>query len=134
MSDANFRHALAAIDSGDVESLRRILAAHPSLVSDRLVEPGSWLRDRIGGALDGFFKDPYLLWFVAEDAVRAGRLPANIVEITRLIIDTARAHGVASLQKQLDYTLTLVAWSGVAATCGVLGLPRSCVRGGDHYD
>ena len=33
---------------------------------------------------DGFFKDPYLLWFVTEDAVRTGQLPANVAAVARL--------------------------------------------------
>jgi peptide-methionine (S)-S-oxide reductase len=46
-------------------------------VRDRLESPGAWLRDKVGGALDGFFRQPYLLWFVAEDPVRNGKLPGN---------------------------------------------------------
>ena len=42
------------------------------------------------GALDGFFSKPYPLWFIAEDPVRTGELPSNIVEVTQLIVDTAR--------------------------------------------
>jgi peptide-methionine (S)-S-oxide reductase len=56
---------------------------------------------------------------VAEDPVRNGQLTANIVEITRLIIEAARRHAQGSLQSQLDDTLRLVCWSGVAAHCGV---------------
>jgi len=37
-------------------------------------------------AIDGFFQKPYLLWFVAEDPVRNGKLPGNIAQVTRAII------------------------------------------------
>jgi peptide-methionine (S)-S-oxide reductase len=117
--DELFRAAVAAIDAGDVDSLERLLAQHPRLVRERLRQPGAWLRAQIGQALDGFFKHPYLLWFVSEDAVRNGTLPANITEVTRAIIRAAVREHVDSLQEQLDYTLQLVSWSGVAAECGV---------------
>jgi len=87
--DALFREAVSAIGAGDVATLERLLAAHPSLARDRLTAPGSWLQAKIGGALDGFFKNPYLLWFVAEDAPVHGRLPKNIAEVTRTIIRCA---------------------------------------------
>ena len=70
--DTLFREAVAAIDAGDVATLERLLAQHPRLVRDRLKSPGAWLRSQIGEALDGFFRRPYLLWFVTEDAVRTG--------------------------------------------------------------
>jgi Ankyrin repeats (3 copies) len=117
--DAQFREAVAAIDAGDVTALERLLAAHPRLVRDRLDAPGAWLRDKVGGALDGFFQRPYLLWFVAEDPVRNGKLPRNIAQVTRAILQAAQREGVDSLQEQLDYALQLVAWSGVARECEV---------------
>jgi len=117
--DPLFREAVAAIDAGDVGTLERLLAAHPRLVRDRLDLPGPWLRDTVGRALDGFFRRPYLMWFVAEDPVRNGRLPANIADVTRAIIVAAEREGLGSLREQLDYALRLVAWSGVARECGV---------------
>jgi peptide-methionine (S)-S-oxide reductase len=117
--DARFREAVTAIDTGDVAKLERLVAADPTLLRERLESPGAWLRDTVGGALDGFFERPYLLWFVAEDPVRNGKLPANIAAVARTIIDAARREGVASLKEQLDYALTLVSWSWIAAQCGV---------------
>ena len=73
--DDDFREAVAAIDSGDVVELERLVAANPALVRERLASPGAWLRETVGGALDGFFQRPYLLWFVAEDPVRHGSPP-----------------------------------------------------------
>ena len=115
--DTLFRDAVSAIDAGDVTALERLLAAHPRLVRERLDVPGAWLRDKVGGALDGFFRQPYLLWFVAEDPVLHGRLPPNIAAVARAIIQAARREGVESLQEQLDYALRLVAWSGIAREC-----------------
>ena len=117
--DAHFREAVAAIDAGDVPELERLIAAHPALVQERLTSPGAWLRDTIGDAVEGFFQRPYLLWFVAEDPVRHGSLPANIATVTRAIIDAARRAGAPNLQEQLDYALTLVSWSWIARQSGV---------------
>jgi hypothetical protein len=103
--DELFQQAVAAIDAGDLATLERLLADHPRLARDRLTAPGEWLRNQIGPALKGFFKDPYLLWFVTEDAVRTGQLPANVAAITRSIVRAAREAGVKDLQNQLDTTL-----------------------------
>jgi hypothetical protein len=117
--DSLFREAVSAIDAGDLTTLERLLAEHPRLVRDRLDSPGAWLRDKVGGAIDGFFRQPYLLWFVAEDPVRNDKLPRNIAQVATTIIQAAQREGVASLQEQLDYALRLVAWSWVARQCGV---------------
>jgi peptide-methionine (S)-S-oxide reductase len=117
--DERLRSAVAAIDAGDVRELDRQLAADPALLRERLTSPGPWLRSKIGGALDGFFKAPYLLWFVAEDPVRNGTLPANIADVARAIVQAAAAARVESLQEQLDYALRLVAWSWIARGAGV---------------
>lgn len=117
--DSLFHDAVAAIDDGDVGELKAILAAHPQLVRERLDSPGPWLSDKVGKALGGFFKRPYLLWFVAEDPVRNGKLPRNIAAVARTIIEAARRESVPDLQEQLDYALTLVSWSGISAECGV---------------
>jgi len=117
--DARFRAAVSAIDTGDVAKLERLIREDPTLVRERLASPGAWLRERIDKALDGFFQRPYLLWFVAEDPVRNGRLPANIAAVARAIIDAARREGASTLQEQVDYALTLVSWSWIARQCGV---------------
>ena len=117
--DAYFREAVAAIDTGDVVKLERLVGTTPALVRERLASPGAWLRDTVGRALDGFFQRPYLLWFVAEDPVRNGRLPENIAAVAGVIIDAARRESTSNLQEQLDYALTLVSWSWIARQCGV---------------
>jgi ankyrin repeat protein len=117
--DVLFREAVSAIDAGDVTALARQLEVHPNLVCDRLESPGAWLRDKVGDALDGFFARPYLLWFVAEDPVRNGKLPSNIAQVAQTIIDAAKRQHVDSLPEQLDYALRLVCWSWIARECGV---------------
>jgi peptide-methionine (S)-S-oxide reductase len=115
--DQLFQQAVALIGAGDVPALERLLSDHPALARERLTAPGPWLRNKVGGALDGFFKDPYLLWFVSEDVPVLGRLPKNIADVTRAILRSAQ--GAPGLQDQLGSTLRLVCWSGVAERCGV---------------
>ena len=117
--DSLFQQAVIAVDKGDEYKLKELLDAHPELATERLYEPGEWLTKVIGDALNNFFKDPYLLWFVSEDAVRNKTLPSNIANIASIIIEKAKAQKTESLQQQLDYGLRLVAWSWVARECGV---------------
>jgi len=117
--DGLFRMAVSAVDAGDTTRLDHLLAEHPTLAGERLQDPGAWLSERAGDPLDGFFRAPYLLWFVAEDPVRNGKLPPNIADVARVIIEAARRQAVASLQEQLDYALRLVCWSWIARECGV---------------
>ena len=117
--DESFREAVTAIDAGDIESLEHLITTNPALVRERLTSPGNWLRDKVGKALDGFFQRPYLLWFVAEDPVRNGTLPANIAAVAQAIIHAARRDRDANLQEQLDYALKLVSWSWIARERGV---------------
>jgi hypothetical protein len=102
-SDDRFSTAVAAIDAGDVGALKQLLTANPTLATERRDTP-----------VDGFFARPYLLWFVAEDPVRTGKLPPNIAEVAKVILRAA-PHS----KEQLDYALMLVSWSLVARECGV---------------
>jgi len=116
--DLLFRQAVTTIDTGDVATLQRLLQQHPELVRERLTEPGDWVRRQIGPALNGFFKNPYLLWFVTEDAVRTGQLSANVAAITQTIIEAARRAAVADLQRQLDSTFHFAVCSPIGRDNG----------------
>ena len=104
--DPLFRDAVAALDRGDVSAVGRLLAAHPRLVRER-VDCG-----------EGYFRHPYLLWFVAENPVRNGTLPGNIAQVTRTIVRAAEREAVDSLREQLDHALALVSSGRVARECG----------------
>ncbi len=50
ITDPLFREAVEAIDTGDINTLERLLNEHPQLVSQRLDVPK-----------EGYFQHPYLL-------------------------------------------------------------------------
>jgi peptide-methionine (S)-S-oxide reductase len=110
--DPIFREAVDTLDAGNVAALEGLLAQHPRLVRDRLQD---------GEELDGeeYFRQPYLLWFVAENPIRNGKLPQNIAQVTRAILQAAERQGVDSLREQLDYTLALVCSGRVPREHGV---------------
>ena len=91
--DELFRRAVAAIDAGDLAALEGLLVEHPDLSHRRLERPGAWLTNQIGPALDSFYKHPYLLWLLTEDAVRTGTLAANVSALARAILHRARRPG-----------------------------------------
>ncbi len=94
--DSLFREAVSAIDAGDVTTLQRLLVTHPRLVRDRLDSPGAWLRDKVGNALEGFFRQPYLLWFVVEDSV-ALRASVLVMKIFTSIFKSNQDVAVTSM-------------------------------------
>lgn len=94
IEDAGFREAVIAIQTGDAETLARLLDARPELLTMRAIEP--LVRPR------GYFTDPKLFWFVANNPTLIPRSPDNIVAVTQLML----ARGVA--QEDLVYTLGLV--------------------------
>ena len=76
IEDPLFRHAVDLIDAGDASGLRVLLAQNPDLVHRRVLFEGG-----------NYFRNPSLLEFVAENPVRHGILPANIVEVAKVILD-----------------------------------------------
>ena len=108
ITDSLFREAVDAIDSGNISVLQQLLETNPQLVTKRLDTP-----------TDGYFKNPYLLWFVADNPIRHEKLPSNIVEVTRTIIDALQKNRNDNYQYQLDYTLGLVCTGRIPRECGV---------------
>jgi peptide-methionine (S)-S-oxide reductase len=108
ITDPLFREAVEAIDSGNTSSLQHLLNKNPQLVSRRLDSPD-----------EGYFRHPYLLWFVADNPIRHEKLPANIVDVTRILIDVVRSNAADSFQQQIDYTLGLVATGRIPRESGV---------------
>lgn len=108
IKDPIFREAVEAIDAGNMATLQSLLTAHPQLIYTRLDTP-----------TDGYFKQPYLIWFVADNPIRNKKLPPNITDITRLLIDTAKKDYFEDFQYYIDYTLGLVSTGSVPRDCGV---------------
>lgn len=104
IQDLAFRRAVDLLDAGDLEGLRAHLLAHPNLVHERVVFEGG-----------NYFQNPSLLEFVAENPIRHGTLPTNIVELARLILDV----GAKNEPAKLDQTLALVCSGRVPRECGV---------------
>jgi ankyrin repeat protein len=102
IEDGAFRRAVELLDAGDVAGLRKHLKQHPQLAKQRVEFEGG-----------NYFQNPSLLEFVAENPVRHGKLPGNIVEVAETIVDA----GVE--RSALNGTLMLVATGSVARECGV---------------
>ena len=108
ITDTLFQRAIEAIDSGNIAALEDLITQHPSLVKERLQNNE-----------EGYFKDPYLVWFVADNPIRNSKLPANIVAVTRLLIDAVKREEPGTYQHQIDYTLGLVVTGRIPRECGV---------------
>lgn len=116
IEDATFRRAVSLLDAGDVAGLLANLKQHPNLARQRVVFEGR-----------NYFRSPALLEFVAENPIRHGTLPGNILELTKVILDA----GVE--QSALSETLMLVCTGSVPRKCRVQ-LPLIdllCDRGAD---
>ena len=116
IEDPVFRHAVDLIDAGDVEGLRAHLKKNPKLMRQRVVFEGG-----------NYFRNPTLLEFVAENPIRHGKLPKNIVQIADAILDS----GIDD--SALNETLMLVATGSVPRECGVQIplIDLLCDRGAD---
>jgi hypothetical protein len=108
ITDPIFLKAVEAVDSGNLEVLQELISGNPRLLTERLPTNEK-----------GYFKDPYLLWFVADNPIRIPALPLNIIEVTRLLVDGLLKTSSDSIQHQLDYTLGLVATGRIPRECGV---------------
>jgi hypothetical protein len=116
IEDATFRLAVDLIDAGDAVGLRAQLKQHPNLTHQRVSFEGG-----------NYFRNPTLLEFVAENPVRHGTLPDNIVQVATVILDA----GVE--QSALNETLMLVATGSVPRECGkqLPLIDLLCDRGAD---
>ena len=116
IEDPIFRGAVELLDSGDAEGLRAHLRAHPDVARAHV--------DFEGG---NYFQHPTLLEFVAENPVRHGSLPRNIVEMAGVILDAGADRPAMSA------ALGLVASGRVPRECGVQTalIELLCRRGAD---
>ena len=101
IKDPIFRRGVELIDAGDVVALHQLFQRHPDLSRRRVSFEGG-----------NYFRNPSLLEFIAENPIRRGKLPANIVEVTRVLLDA----GVEDIA--IDDTLALVVTGRIVRECG----------------
>lgn len=97
IEDPIFRRAVDLLDAGDVSGLRAHLNKHPKVAQQRVLFEGG-----------NYFRNPTLLEFIAENPIRHGRLPKNIVDVAKVILEAGVEHSA------LNETLMLVSTGSVA--------------------
>jgi ankyrin repeat protein len=97
-----FRRAVNLIDSGDISGLSLLLKENPGLIHQRVLFEGG-----------NYFRNPGLLEFIAENPVRHGTLPPNIIDVAMIILE-ARPE-----QSSINDTLGLIASGRVSRECKV---------------
>jgi len=102
IEDAPSRRAVDLVDRGDAAGLRALLDQHRELVDQRVTFEGG-----------NYFRNPTLLELVAENPVRRGILPDNIVEVARVILDAGAEPSA------WNQTLMLVSTGSVPRQCGM---------------
>jgi peptide-methionine (S)-S-oxide reductase len=102
IDDRAFREAVDAVHTGDVAALVRLLETNLDLLQRRNVGPEAFRKAK----RPSYFRDPKLFWYVANNPTAVERLPANIADVARVMIE----RGVA--QADLDYTLELLMSGG----------------------
>lgn len=107
--DPSLRAAVAAIHAGDAATLARLLDAEPRLLRENIVEPECYR----AAQRPQYFRDPRLFWFVAGNPTLVERMPPNMVEIARVMIE----RGVD--RPDLDYAMELVMTSSPAKEQGL---------------
>lgn len=104
IKDLPFRRAVDLLDAGNIEELCLHLKEYPGV-----------LTQQVHFADDNYFSEPTLLQFVAENPIRHNTLPANIVEVTRSLLEW----GASQNRHSVDMTLSLVCSGNVARIQGV---------------
>ena len=102
IEDPAFRRAVDLLDQGDESGLRAHLKQHPNLARRHVTFEGG-----------NYFRNPTLLEFVAENPIRHGTLPENIVQIARAVIEAGAE------QAAFNETLMLVCSGRVPRECRV---------------
>jgi len=104
IEDLTFRRAVDLLDGGDLAGLRGHLDQYADLVHQRVLFEGG-----------NYFRNPTLLEFVAENPIRRGTLPVNIVEVAEVILNA----GAKQNPSALNETLGLVSTGRVPRESGV---------------
>lgn len=94
------RSAVAAIDAGDAEGLKKLLQENPELVHQRAEEEG-WFAGP-------YFRHPMLLHFVANNPYRNPTMPPRILETTKVILEAGAKVDAETEAENRHTTLGLV--------------------------
>ncbi|MBX3120234.1 MAG: ankyrin repeat domain-containing protein [Fimbriimonadaceae bacterium] len=106
IEDPIFRKAVDLLDAGDAKGLTQHLLQYPDLVRQHVTFEGG-----------NYFDNPSLLQFIAENPIRHGKLPPNIVDIAKIILDAGARDDV----EDLSYTLSLACSGMVVREMNVQG-------------
>ena len=106
-----FDDAVSAIDAGDLKKLDELLTQFPELVHARTNLD----------AKHGYFTGPTLLHFVAWNPGRHARVPANVVDIARLLLDRGADPEALTLGVSAGTTMGLIITSHTASVANVSG-------------
>ncbi len=104
IKDDTFRQAVDLIDEGNVDQLRELIANNRDLITRTVTFEGG-----------NYFSNPTLLEFIAENPIRNNRLPANITDVARMLLES----GADQNQHSVGMTLSLVCSGNVARQQGV---------------
>ena len=108
---SRFSDAVRAIDVGDIAALDTLLTVHPELVHARTnLEPPY-----------GYFTGATLLHHVAWNPGREARVPTNVIEIARLLLDRGADVDASTLGRNGGTTMGLVVTSKMASDANVSG-------------
>lgn len=114
-----FPDAVAALERGDVAALTSLLNEHPELVRARTnLEPPY-----------GYFAAATLLHHVAWNPSRKAPVPANIVDVARLLLDRGADVDAETLGRSGGTTMGLVITSRTASEANVSGPLIDLLRG-----
>lgn len=109
--DVYFEQAVAAMDTGDVDRLKELLREHPDLVTRRLQSDSALTR--------GYFAQPTLLHFVANNPGRLETMPPRILESAAAILDAGADVNASTPHTLSGTTLAMVASSEPAKQAGL---------------
>jgi ankyrin repeat protein len=106
-----FDDALKALESGDIDALRALLAAHPELARARTNLDPKW----------GYFAGATLLHHVAWNPGRESKVPPNIPAIAELLLERGAEVDAVTLGRNGGTTMGLVITSHAASAANASG-------------